>query len=124
LDLNRPSRLSDLTHYIRVESYTDDGRFVVRADLPGVDPDKDIEVNVDGDVLTIRGERRDEQHDNTHSEVRYGSFTRSIRLPKGADANDVTARYDAGVLVVSVPMTEAPVPPIKVAVQRTESPTS
>jgi HSP20 family protein len=124
LDLNRPSSLSDLTHYIRVESYTEDGRFVVRADLPGVDPDKDIEVNVDGDVLTIRGERRDEQHDNTHSEVRYGSFTRSIRLPKGADANDVTARYDAGVLVVSVPMTEAPVPPIKVAVQRAESPTS
>jgi HSP20 family protein len=57
-------------HYVPVESYTEDGTFVVRADLLGVDPDKDIEVKVDGDVLTIRGERRDEQHDNTHSEVR------------------------------------------------------
>jgi HSP20 family protein len=124
LDLNRPSNRSDLMHQIPVESYTEDGKLVVRADLPGVDPDKDIEVKVDGDVLTIHGERRDEEHDNTHSEVRYGSFTRSIRLPKGAAANDVTARYDAGVLVVCVPMTEAPVQPIKVPVQRTEGSTS
>jgi len=124
LDLNRPSNLSDLTHYIPVESYTEDGKYVVRADLPGVDPDKDIEVKVDGDVLTIHGERREEEHDHGHSEVRYGSFTRSVRLPKGADASDVTARYDAGVLVVSVPMTESPAQPIKVAVQRTESPKS
>lgn len=124
LDLNRPSSLSDLTHYIPVESYTEEGKFVVRADLPGVDPEKDIEVKVDGDVLTIHGERHDEEHENGHSEVRYGSFTRSLRLPKGASAGDVAARYDAGVLVVSVPMAEAPAQPIKVAVQRTESPKS
>jgi HSP20 family protein len=119
LDLNRPKSLSDLTHYIPVESYLENGTYVVRADLPGVDPDKDIEVNVDADVLTIHGERRDEEHDNAHSEVRYGSFTRSVRLPKGADSSDVTARYDAGVLVVSMPMTEAPPQPTKVTVQRT-----
>jgi HSP20 family molecular chaperone IbpA len=120
LDLNRPSRLSDVTHDIPVESYTEDGTYVVRADLPGVDPEKDIDVKLDGDVLTIHGERREEAHDNGHSEVRYGSFTRSVRLPKGADANDVTARYDAGVLTVSVPMVEAQTEPIKIAVQRTE----
>jgi HSP20 family molecular chaperone IbpA len=120
LDLNRPSRLSDVTHYIPVESYTEDGTYVVRADLPGVDPEKDIDVRLDGDVLTIHGERREEAHENGHSEVRYGSFTRTVRLPKGADVNDVTARYDAGVLMVEVPMSDTPTEPIKVAVQRSE----
>lgn len=121
LDLNRPSSLSDLVHYIPVESFTKDGKYVVRADLPGVDPEKDIEVKVDGDVLTIHGERREEEHEHGHSEVRYGSFTRSVRLPKGASADEVVARYDAGVLVVTVPLKEAPAEPIKVAVQRAGS---
>lgn len=120
LDLNRPSSLSALTHYVPVETYTEDGKYVVRADLPGVDPDKDIDVKVDGDVLTIHGERREEEHDQGHSEVRYGSFTRSLRLPRGADPSDVTARYDAGVLTVSVPMVEPPAEPIKIPVQRAE----
>jgi len=124
LDLNRPSTLSDLMHYIPVESFTRDGAYVVRADLPGIDPEKDIEVKVDGDVLTIHGERREEQHDHGHSEVRYGSFTRSVRLPRGASASDVVARYDAGVLEVTVPMKEAPAEPITVAVQRAEGATS
>lgn len=124
LDLNRPSSLSDLTHYIPVESFTEEGTYVVRADLPGVDPEKDIEVKVDGDVLTIHGERREEEHENGRSEVRYGAFTRSVRLPKGASADDVSARYDAGVLEVRVPMKEAPAEPIKVAVQRAASTTS
>jgi HSP20 family molecular chaperone IbpA len=121
LDLNRPSSLSDLMHYIPVESFTREGAYVVRADLPGIDPEKDIEVEVDGDVLTIHGERREEEHENGHSEVRYGSFTRSLRLPQGASAADVQARYDAGVLEVTVPMKEAPAQSIKVAVQRAES---
>ena len=121
LDLNRPSSLSDLMHYIPVETYTKDGRYVVRADLPGVDPDKDIEVKVDGDVLTIHGERHEQERENGHSEVRYGSFTRSVRLPKGASADDVEARYDNGVLEVMVPMKEAPAEPVKIAVQRAGS---
>jgi HSP20 family molecular chaperone IbpA len=118
LDLNRPTSLSDLTHYIPVESFVEENRYVVRADLPGVDPDKDIEVTVDGDVLTIHGERHEEERKNGHSEVRYGSFTRSVRLPKGASATDVVARYDAGVLEVTVPLRETPSDAITVAVQR------
>jgi HSP20 family protein len=120
LDLNRPSSLTHLTKYIPLESFTEEGTYVVRADLPGVDPEKDIEVKVDGDVLTIHGERREEEHDGGHSEVRYGAFTRSVRLPSGASADDVSARYDAGVLEVRVPMKEAPAEPIKIPVQRTE----
>jgi HSP20 family protein len=118
-ELNRPTGLSDLTHYIAVESFTDDGKFVVRADLPGVDPDKDIDVRIDGDVLTIHGERHEEENENGHSEVRYGSFTRSVRLPQGSSPVDISARYDAGVLEVSVPVGESPAEPVKIAVQRT-----
>ena len=120
LDLNRPTSLSEWTHYMPVESFTKEGRYVVRADLPGVDPNKDIEVKVDGDVLTIHGERREEENDNGHSEVRYGSFTRSVRLPRGASASDVVARYDAGVLEVTVPMKETPAEPIRVEVNKVE----
>jgi len=118
LDLNRPSSLSDLTHYIPVESFVDGATYVVRADLPGIDPDKDIEVKVDGDVLTIHGERHEAERANGHSEVRYGSFTRSVRLPKGSAATDVVARYDAGVLEVTVPLQEAPSEAVTIAVQR------
>jgi HSP20 family molecular chaperone IbpA len=120
LDLNRPTTWSDLTHYIPVESYTKDGRYVVRADLPGIDPEKDIDVKVEGDVLTIHGERREEERSDGHSEIRYGSFTRSVRLPKGASADDVTAHYAAGVLEVSIPLQETPSEAIKIAVTRGE----
>jgi HSP20 family protein len=124
LDLNRPSSFSELMHYVPAESFTKDGKYVVRADLPGVDPETDIEVKVDGDVLTIHGERREEEHDNGHSEVRYGSFTRSVRLPRGCTTDDISARYDAGVLEVTVPMSEAAAAPVKIAVQRAGKATS
>jgi len=118
LDLNRPSSFSDLAHYILVESFVRDDTFVVRADLPGVDPEKDVEVTVDGDVLTIHGDRREEKHDKGHSEVRFGSFTRSVRLPANCTASDISARYDAGVLEVTVPMSESASEPVRIAVQR------
>ena len=80
---------------------------MIRAELPGLDPDKDIEVTVNGRTLTIRAERRQEDNGPYRSEFRYGSLTRSVRLPAKVDANDVTARYDKGVLEVSVPVREA-----------------
>ena len=91
----------------RVEEAVQDDRYVIRAELPGLDPDKDIEVTVDGSTLTIRAERRQEDNGPYRSEFRYGSLTRSVRLPAKVDANDVTARYDKGVLEVSVPVREA-----------------
>ena len=90
--------------YIRVEDFVDENTFVVRDELPGVDPDKDIEVAVVGDVLTIRGERREEERDRNHSEFHYGSFSRSVRLPRGATSDDVSATYGDGVLEVRLPM--------------------
>jgi HSP20 family protein len=88
----------------RVEEAIRDDRYVIRADLPGLDPENDIEVTVDGRILTIRAERRQQDNGPYRSEFRYGSLARAVRLPARVDAADVTARYDKGVLEVSVPV--------------------
>ena len=82
----------------RVEEMARDNRYVIRAELPGLDPDRDIEVTVEGRTLTIHAERRQEDSGPYRSEFRYGSLTRLVRLPARVDAKDVTARYDKGVL--------------------------
>jgi HSP20 family molecular chaperone IbpA len=91
---------------IRVEDYVDDDVYVVRAEMPGVDPDKDVSLTVKDGALTIRGERREEQHDKNFHEFKYGSFARRIVLPSGAKADDVSASYADGVLEVRVPIPE------------------
>ena len=88
----------------RLEEAVRDDRYVIRAELPGLDPENDIEVAVDGRVLTIRAERRQQDNGPYRSEFRYGSLARTVRLPARVDAGDVTARYDKGVLEVSVPV--------------------
>lgn len=87
---------------IRVESYTDDGHYVVRAELPGVDPEKQVEVTVEAGILTIRAERREKHTGRYHSEFRYGAFSRQVPLPETADPSDVSATYEQGVLAVSI----------------------
>lgn len=89
--------------YIRVEDFVEDGSYVVRAEMPGIDPEKDIQIDVTGDVMTIRGERREEEHDRNRRELHYGSFERTLPLPTGAKAEDVRATYTNGVLEVRVP---------------------
>jgi HSP20 family protein len=89
---------------IRVEDYTEDGHYVLRAELPGMDPAKDVTVKVDNGVLRVDAERREETHDGQRSEFRYGAFHRYVRLPDGIDADKVEASYDKGILTVKVPM--------------------
>lgn len=90
--------------FIPIEEFREeDGSHVIRADIPGVDPDKDISVTVDDGYLVIHGERRQEEHDEHHSELRFGSFSRRIPMPKGCTGDDVTASYAAGVLTVRLP---------------------
>lgn len=117
-----PARLPDLLDWLdapwpamlpfgsnqtfRVEDYTDDGHYMIRAELPGVDPEKDLDVSVDAGVLTIRAERREESKQDRHSEFRYGSLTRSVPLPEGADPEQISASYDKGILEISVPVPE------------------
>ena len=88
----------------RVEETIRDDRYVIRAELPGLDPENDIQVTIDGRTLTICAERRQQDDGPYRSEFRYGSLARAVRLPARVDAADVTARYDKGVLEVSVPL--------------------
>ena len=88
----------------RLEETIRDNRYVIRAELPGLDPENDIEVTVDGRILTIRAERFQQDKGPYRSEFRYGSLARTVRLPAKVDPADVTARYDKGVLEVSVPV--------------------
>ncbi|WP_275571820.1 Hsp20/alpha crystallin family protein [Mycolicibacterium vanbaalenii] len=89
-----------------VEVTKDGEDAVVRVDLPGVDVDKDVNVEVDKGRLVIRGERRDQRSEEAEgrkvSEVRYGAFHRSFALPAHVTGEAVSASYDAGVLTVRV----------------------
>lgn len=79
---------------------------VVRLELPGLDPEKDVTVEVGGGALVVRGERRDERSDERDGrvlrELRYGAFRRSFTLPAHISGADLSATYDAGVLNVRV----------------------
>ncbi|MGH4032075.1 Hsp20/alpha crystallin family protein [Actinomycetota bacterium Odt1-20B] len=94
-------------HGIRVEESFTDGTYVLRAELPGIDPDKDVEISVSEGVLTLRAERTEETKDKHHTEFRYGTFARAVRLPTGASADDATAAYKDGVLTITIPVPEA-----------------
>ncbi|GAB3155277.1 Hsp20/alpha crystallin family protein [Microbispora hainanensis] len=87
---------------MRLEDYVEDGRYVLRAELPGIDPERDVEISVSNGMLTIHAERRHEERQGHRTEFRYGAFTRSVMLPPNADENDVKATYDKGILEVSV----------------------
>jgi HSP20 family protein len=79
---------------------------LVRLEIPGVDIDRDVKVELDGGRLVVSGERRDEHAENRDGrslrEVRYGAFQRSFAVPAHIKADAVSASYDAGVLTVRV----------------------
>ena len=95
------------TPAVDIEETADE--FVVRADLPGV-PQKDVKVSLMGDVLTIRGERKQESDRNDGGRHRvervYGSFERSFRLGTRVSNDKVKAQYRDGVLEIHVPKAE------------------
>jgi HSP20 family protein len=89
-----------------VESFIKDGNWVMRFDLPGVEP-KDIDVSVAGDTLTIRASRERRSDDGNQDfqmrEVSYGRFERSLTLPKGVESGQIKASYQHGVLELTMP---------------------
>jgi len=88
-----------------IESFMRNGEFVVRADLPGIDP-KEMEINVEGHRLTMRGERKSKEErkekDYLYREVTYGRFERVIDLPEGVDPDTIKATYHDGVMEVTM----------------------
>jgi HSP20 family protein len=95
---------------IRVEQYMEGDSMVVRAELPGIDPEQDLDVSVADGMLQIKAERQEKSErkakNSYRSEFRYGSFNRSIPLPPGAREEDITAQYKDGVLEVRAPARE------------------
>jgi len=110
--------------WMRVEEFVDDDTLVVRAELPDIDPDRDVELTVEDGTLLIHAQREvsseQKDKDGYRSEFRYGSFDRAVALPDGVDAGDVTASYADGILEIRIPLpAEAQKPPVtKVPVTR------
>ena len=96
-----------------VDIKEEDDRFVIHADVPGVDP-KDIEVNMEDGVLSIKGERQSERTDEREGYKRVervrGSFFRRFSLPDTANADAISARSKNGVLEVVIPKQEKVLP--------------
>lgn len=90
----------------------DDGTVVVRSELPGLDPDEDVDITIENDRLTISGsreERSEETENGTRkTEFHYGSFQRSVSLPSGALRDEAVATYDNGILEVRIPVASDP----------------
>jgi HSP20 family molecular chaperone IbpA len=95
---------------IRMEDHVSDTEYSVRAELPGLDPEKDVQITVTHGVLTIHAERKEEKQARHRTEFRYGMMQRSVRLPANADEDKATASYGKGILEVTVPLKAAPAP--------------
>ena len=106
----------------RVESYHKNGSYVVKADLPGVNP-KDIHIMVEGESLILQGERKMERETRrrefSRREVFYGAFRRSVPIPRGLRVEAIKAKYHDGVLEITAPMEKAHLPKeVKVEVEK------
>ena len=107
---------------LRVEEFMEDDKLVVRAELPGIDPDRDVDIDIRDHSLRIRAERRQEEHKEVRggyrSEFHYGTFTRTIPLASAASENDVKASYRDGILEVRVPIDQTEAQAKKIAIER------
>ena len=107
---------------LRVEEFEEDDALVVRAEMPGIDPDKDVEITLSDGLLRIKAERRQETKTEDkkgyRSEFRYGSFLRTVPLPAGASEKDVSATYKDGILEVRVPIDTKQAEARKIPIQR------
>src|ERR1700681_720090 len=89
-----------------VDIYEDEHTITLKLEVPGID-EKDIDVRVEGNTLTVHGERKIEKEEKEENfrrvERQYGSFTRNFTLPTTVDSEKVSATYDKGVLKITLP---------------------
>jgi HSP20 family molecular chaperone IbpA len=95
-------RLAERPRPIAVEQYQDGSSYLVRLEVPGVDPATDLAVSVRAGTLVVQAQRMDFAPQEHQSEFRYGRFARHIPLPPGADARDISAFYRDGILTVRI----------------------
>ncbi len=106
----RPARVEEVSEWLpSLDVSETKNEFVVKAELPGIDP-KDIDISLTNDILTIKGEKKqekEEKEENYHLiERSYGSFTRSVRVPGQVQSDKINATFKNGVLKVTLPKTE------------------
>jgi len=111
----RPGAMSGQDGYatLPLDVAETENEFVIKAALPGVKPD-DVQITVQGDTLTIRGESKAEEEKKGERwhvrERRFGSFQRSVTLPTPVDSDKAQAHYEHGVLTLTLPKSEAAKP--------------
>jgi HSP20 family protein len=97
--------------WLRMEEYYDGDTLVLRAEVPGVDPDKDIELTVSDGVVRFHAHRElkaeHKSEKGYRSEFRYGELSRTVRLPEGVTGDDLKATYEDGILEVRIPIPPA-----------------
>ena len=108
---------------IRVDEYREGDTEVIRAELPGIDPEKDVELTVGDGMLRINAERRSEQKTEekgyVRHELRYGSMSRTLPLPEGVSESDISATYKDGILEVRIKVPErTEAAPTKIAIRK------
>ena len=103
----------------RLEAYAKDGDLVLHADLPGVSLE-DVDITLDGNVLTIRGERKGATQEGVSyylNELPYGAFRRSVAVPEGVDADSIKASFEHGVLEVVLPGATTQIEPKRIPIE-------
>jgi HSP20 family protein len=93
--------------WLRVEEFRDADTFVIRAELPGIDPERDVDLSVADGVLRISARREERKEhkgdDGFRTEFRYGTFVRNVVLPPDVREEDIRASYKDGILEVRIP---------------------
>jgi len=107
----------------QIDMYKTDKDVVVKAALPGVKPEE-VDITIDGDTLTIKGEHKQEEEikkeNYFYKEHRYGTFNRSVILPAGLNTDKAKASFSNGILALTIPMSEETKPKqIKIEVKDT-----
>jgi HSP20 family protein len=105
-------------HSIRIEEFSRNGDFVIRAELPGIDPEKNVHVNIKDGILTIEGKREEQEESDQRSEFFYGRFMRTLALPSSVKEENIKASYRDGILEVSIPIRESAEKPRIIPVSR------
>lgn len=103
---------------LRMEEIRQDGQWILRVEVPGVDPDKDIDVAIDRGTLTVSGRRVESEQDVDRSEFSYGEFMRIVTLPRGVDEESVKASYRGGILDIRMDINAARADPTHVPIAR------
>lgn len=105
-----------------IESYEKDGQLFFRAELPGVDP-KEIDISIADRELVIKGERKQEKDTKEENyqfrEISYGSFERHFELPEGTKTEELKAKFNNGILEITVPLAAA-TKPRKIEIETTK----